>query len=101
MKNPFLILLLILSAIVNAQSIQSENVSFQVAKLPEVSIAENSRTFNVIVTSPYSLTAEQVITQSKIDHQEDLDNYDNTVEESERAYQVALNNYTEDEKKAK
>ncbi len=101
MRNLFLILLLAFSSIVKSQSIQSESINFQVAKLPEVSVAESSRTFNVTVTSPYSLTTEQVIHQSKIDHQEDLDNYDNTVEESERAYQVALNNYAEDEKKAK
>lgn len=79
--------------VLNAQNIQSEKVEVQLLQMPRVLTEANDRTFSVKVNSPYSLTAEDIIAQSKVDHQKALDNYDNKVLESEREYQQKLKDY--------
>ncbi|MDQ0783596.1 hypothetical protein [Chryseobacterium sp. W4I1] len=97
-----LLSLIFMSAIsLNAQSINSETVDFRVLKAPQTSISENSRTYNITVNSPYNLTKEDVIKQSKKEHQEALANFSNTIAESQSNYQQALKDYNEEIIKAK
>lgn len=98
----FLLSLTLISALsVHAQSINSETVDFRVLKAPQTSINENSRTYNITVNSPYNLTKEDVIKQSKKEHQEAVANFSNTIAESQSNYQQSLKDYNEEIIKAK
>lgn len=76
-----------------SQSINGEQVSFQVLKEPKISIEEANRKFKVTVTSPYNLTSDDIISKSKSDFQEELKNFDKTVAKSEAEYQQKLKDY--------
>lgn len=97
---PTIALLLFLGTI-NAQSISSEIVSFQLQQQPKEAIDANSRTFKVTVTSPYNLTADDVITRAKSDHQRAVIDYDNVVKDSETEFKQKLADYDADVIKAK
>lgn len=101
--NPlFLVLVLIFSmSKLNAQSISSENVEYEMLKSPKIFIEEPQRTFKVTVTSPYNITSEDIIEQSKLDFQNTLKNYDKVVKNSEIEYQQKLKDYDADVAKAK
>ena len=76
-----------------AQNISAENVEYQILKSPKTPIDVSHRQFKVTVTSPYNLTADDVIAQSKIDFEADLKNYDKVVANSEAEYQRKISNY--------
>ncbi len=83
-----------------AQSISNENVEFQLLKQPKIVIDPSSRQLKVTVTSPYNVKAEDVIARSKVDHQNALKNYDKVVTDSEKDFQVRLQDFATDTKKA-
>lgn len=97
MKINFLILfslvVLLNSTASFSQSISAENVEFDVLKAPKFETEESLRTLKVMVTSPYNLTADDVIKQAKADFELELKNYDKTVANSETEYQQKLENY--------
>ena len=104
MKFPKLLLSLFVFAAVssvNAQSISSELIEFQMLKAPKTPIDAASRQLKVAVTSPYNLKAEDVIAQSKVDFQSALKNYDNVVAESVKEFQTKEKDYDSDVLKAK
>ena len=84
-----------------AQSISSELVDYEILKAPKFQTNEDQRNFKVKVTSPYNLTSEDVINQSKTDFQNTLNNYDNVVKNSEIEYQKKLKDYDSEVVKAK
>ena len=86
-------MLLIMSSTNQAQNISAENVEYQILKSPKTPIDVSHRQFKVTVTSPYNLTADDVIAQSKIDFEADLKNYDKVVANSEAEYQRKISNY--------
>jgi hypothetical protein len=86
-------ILLLNSTLSFAQSISAENIDFDVIKAPKFETEEAQRLFKVTVTSPYNLTANDVIKQSEVDFQLELKNYDKIVANSETEYQQKLKNY--------
>jgi len=91
--RPFLLILFFLTFSNQAQNISAENVEYQILKLPKTQIEESHRQFKVTVTSPYNLTADDVILQSKKDFDAELKNYDKVVANSEAEYRQKLSNY--------
>ena len=85
----------------NGQSITTENIQFQVVKVPQISIDGELRNYKVTVSSPYNLTAEGVINKSKMDYEDALIDYDNIVIDSEIRYQEKLKEYEVETAKAK
>lgn len=100
-KLLFSLCLLTSFTMVQAQSISSELIEFQMLKAPKTPIDVASRQLKVTVTSPYNLKAEDVIAQSKVDHQNALKNYDNVVAESVKEFQTKEKDYDSDVLKAK
>ncbi len=100
MKNLFFTLLLITS-FGYGQNISSENIDFLILKQPKESIDVPNRTLKVTVTSPYNVTAEDVIAQSKADHQTALANYATVVTNSEKEFDQKLDDYDDEVDKAK
>ena len=94
-------LILIAVSSVNAQSVSAEMVDFQMLKAPNFPIDASSRQFKVTVTSPYSLKTEDVIAQSKVDFQNLLKNYNQTVADSETDFKQKLVDYDVELAKAK
>tara|TARA_R110002012_G_scaffold206357_4_gene376270 strand:- start:27577 stop:28770 length:1194 start_codon:yes stop_codon:yes gene_type:complete len=76
--------------VVLAQGITGEKVEFNVSQLPEVSIPADQQFYTVTVNSPYNITTEDVIAQSKVDFQNELESYDQKVIDSEAEYKVKL-----------
>ncbi len=87
--------------ITNAQSINAENVDIQLIQSPRISVSSELRNYKVTVTSPYNLTAEDIVKQSKAAHQKALADYGKTVAESEKVYQQKLKDYEGEVKRAK
>jgi len=100
MKHLFFTLLFI-SSFGYGQNISSENVDFLILKQPKESIDVANRTLKVTVTSPYNVTAEDVIAQSKADHQSALANYATVVTNSEKEFDQKLDDYDDEVVKAK
>lgn len=88
----FFFVLLITNATI-AQNISGENVEYQILRTPKFPTEESHRQFKVTVTSPYNLTADDVIAQSKKEFDEELKNYDKTVANSEVEFQKKLSDY--------
>lgn len=86
---------------VNAQSINAEMIDFQMLKAPKFPVDESSRLFKVTVTSPYSLKTEDIIAQSKVEFQNTLKNYNQTVIDSEKDFKQKLVDYDLEVVKAK
>jgi hypothetical protein len=84
-----------------AQNITSENIDFLILKQPKETIDVANRLLKVTVTSPYNVTADDVIKQSKVDHQAALDNYTTVVANSEKEFQQKLIDYDQEVIKAK
>ncbi len=76
-----------------AQNISSENIEFDIQRAPKFETPEADRKFKVVVTSPYNLTADDVVKQSKVDFANDLKNYDRTVAESAAVFQQKIKDY--------
>ena len=86
---------------VYGQNINSETVEIQVMQSPNVLLAPEFRNYKVTVTSPYNLTKEDIVRQSKADHQKALAEYKISVADGEKEYQKKLNDYDAEVKKAK
>lgn len=100
MKHLFLTFLLITSYGFS-QNISSENVDFLILKQPKETIEVANRLLKVTVTSPYNVTADDVIKQSKADHQAALDNYATVLANSEKEFEQKLRDYDEEVAQAK
>ena len=85
----------------NGQNITTENIQFQVVKNPQVSINAELRNYKVTVSSPYNLTAEDVVNQSKMDYEDALIDYNNLVFDSEIRYQEKLKEFEAETARAK
>ena len=84
-----------------AQSISSDKIEFESLKPPVYNTEEALRTYKVVVTSPYNLTSDDVIAQSKVDFENQLKNYDKTVANSETEFQQKLKDHDKEVLKAK
>lgn len=84
----------------NAQSISTELVEYQVLREPKISIDANSRQYSVTVTSPYNLTSDEVYAQSKVDFQTELKNFDKVTADSENEFKQKIADYEADVAKA-
>jgi len=93
--------ILVSSLTIYAQNISSENIDFLILKQPKETIDVANRLLKVTVTSPYNVTADDVIKQSKVDHQAALDNYTTVVANSEKEFQQKLKDYDQEVIKAK
>jgi hypothetical protein len=100
-KKILLIALAIVYVQSSGQNISSEVIDFKVLNAPKTLFDVNSRTFAVVVKSPYNLTKEDVIKQSKTDFQNDLANYDNVVAQSQVEYNEKLKDYDKELAQAK
>lgn len=101
MKQNYLLLLFLISlSSSNAQNISTESIEYQLLKEPKNIIDAGSRQYSVVVTSPYNLTSDQVYAQSKVDFQNELDNFDKKVANSEKEFQQKLADYDADVAKA-
>jgi len=86
---------------INGQSITSENITLEVVKIPQTIIDSELRNYKVTVSSPYNLTAEDVLNQSILDHEDALIDYDNLVFDSEIRYQEKLKEFEAETERAK
>ncbi len=100
-KFLFLLLSLFLFQAIYSQSISTESVEFQMLKAPKEAVDASARQMKATVTSPYNLTAEDVINKSKSDYQKALANYDNVVLESEKQFRQKLKDHDTEVVKAK
>ena len=55
-----------------AQNISSTLIEYEALKSPIFTTEESARTYKVAVTSPYNLTSEDVIAQSKVDFENEV-----------------------------
>jgi hypothetical protein len=95
--NRLLFLIIVLpSTHLFAQSIYSEKIDFHLLKQPKVTIDENSRNFRVTVTSPYNLTAADVVKKAKADHEKAEADYGTVVANSEKEFQQKAKDYDAD-----
>jgi hypothetical protein len=79
----------------------SDKIEFESLKPPVYNTEEALRTYKVVVTSPYNLTSDDVIAQSKVDFENQLKNYDKTVANSETEFQQKLKDHDKEVLKAK
>jgi len=84
----------------NAQSISTTPIGYQIMKEPKIKIDQSSRLFSVSVNSPYNLTADNVIAQSKVDFEKTLKEYEIKLANSEKEYQLQLEEYQKEVLKA-
>jgi hypothetical protein len=101
MKIKYLVVALLFLSNLKAQTVSAEMVAFQLLQQPKETIEPSSRNFKVTVSSPYNLTADDVIKQSKTDHQQAVANYANTVTNSEVEFEQRTRDYEGDVAKAK
>lgn len=94
-------LLFVLNTISYSQSVSGEFIDYDILKSPKFETPEAQRQFKVTVTSPYNLTAEDVIKKSKEDFENDLKNYDKTVANSETEFQQKLKDHDAEVENAK
>jgi hypothetical protein len=101
MKVTYALMLLWVMGSVKAQSISSETIDFQLLQEPKEMIDAANRNFKVTVTSPYNLTAADVIKNAKADHQQALKDYSSVVTASQEEFKQKTADYTEEVAKAK
>lgn len=102
MKHFITCLLLAVASISSkAQSINTEKIDIEIAAEPKIGTDINSRFYAVKVNSPYNVTTENIIQNSKAEFQKSLKEYDKTVADSEKDYAKKLKDYDGDVQKAK
>jgi hypothetical protein len=101
MRIKYLLIVLLCVGKLSAQNISAEMVEFQVLQQPKEVIDPSLRNFKVTVTSPYNLTADDVIKKSKAEHQDAVKNYASTVANSEKEFQQKLQDYDAEVAKSK
>jgi len=82
-----------------AQRIDSEQVTFQLLKEPANPVDSQSRNFSVVVNSPYNMTKEDVIKEAKEKFQKQVDNYDQSVQDTKLQHEERLKDYEAEVKK--
>ncbi len=82
-----------------AQRIESEQVTFQLLKEPANPVDSQNRNFSVAVNSPYNMTKEDVIKESKEKFQKQVDNYDQSVQDAKLQHEERLKDYEAEVKK--
>lgn len=82
------------------QNIKEEVVNFTLLKEPKLHIPEGSRNYQVIVTSPYNVTTESIIENSKKEFVEEEKAYDEKLKQSEVEFGQKIKDYEADVKKA-
>ncbi|WP_412986322.1 hypothetical protein [Pontimicrobium sp. IMCC45349] len=95
MKKTIFFLVAISSLSVYSQRILSEKVNFFDINLPQKPLAENVKTYKVIVETPYTLTAADVEQQSLIDFEQEKANYAQVVEQSKVDFEQQLKDHDE------
>lgn len=83
-----------------AQRALSEKVSYFDVRTPNNLLDESVKTYNVDVTIPYTMTAEELNAQSLADFEIEKANYANVVKESELEFEERLAGYNDDVKAA-
>ena len=96
-----LLIFVILSSTSWGQSFNDEWIEYRISNPPKFQTEETQRFFKVTVTSPYNVTAESIIAQSKVDFDNEIKNYATVVANSEKEYQVKLKNYDQEVADAK
>lgn len=84
---------------VMGQRIDKEIISYQILKEPNFPTDIANRKFAVVVNSPYNITKENVVQQSKEDYQKVVDNYDANLELAKAQHQERLADYEAEVKK--
>lgn len=90
MRNLLLIAFTFLFFHIHGQSITDEVIEFELLSMPKTTTDASSRNYNVMVESPYNLTLDDVIAESKAQYANKLKEYDKIVIESEEKYQKKL-----------
>lgn len=96
-----IVFVVICSLTVSAQSFNDDWIDYRISNPPKNQIEETQRQFKVTVTSPYNVTAESIIAQSKVDFENTLKNYATVLANSEKEYQEKLKNYDQEVAAAK
>ncbi|MUU77544.1 hypothetical protein [Winogradskyella endarachnes] len=102
MKNYFLLtfIALMIFTLGHSQRAMFEQVRYFDVKTPKNPLDASINAYKVVVETPYTLTEEDVKTQSLKDFEEEKSNYSNVLKESEAEYQEKLASYDDDVKKA-
>lgn len=95
----FSIFLSLTAVLGKAQRIDAENISFQILKEPTNAIEAQNRNFSVVVNSPYNITKENVVADSKANFQKQVDNYDQSVADAKLQHEERLKEYDLEVKK--
>ncbi|WP_415328798.1 hypothetical protein [Chryseobacterium sp. MMS23-Vi53] len=82
-----------------AQRIDKETISFQLLKEPVFATDIPNRNYTLVVNSPYNITKDDVLKQSKEDYQRQVDNYQTNVETAKIEHQERLKDYEAEVKK--
>jgi len=83
----------------NAQRIDKEIISFQLLKEPVFATELANRNYKITVQSPYNITKDDVLRQSKEDYQKQVDNYQTNVESAKLEHAERLKDYDAEVKK--
>ncbi|PWN70204.1 hypothetical protein C1631_009445 [Chryseobacterium phosphatilyticum] len=87
------------SSFSHAQRIDKETISFQLLKEPVFATDQGSRNYTITVKSPYNITKDDVLRQSKEDYQKQVDNYQTNVESAKLEHAERLKDYDAEVKK--
>jgi hypothetical protein len=98
-SNLFFVILLFPFHFVFAQRIDKETISFQLLKEPVFASDLKDRNYTITVNSPYNITKDDVLKQSKDDYQRQVDNYQTNIETAKIEHQERLKDYEAEVKK--
>lgn len=87
------------SIALQAQRIDAENIPFQILKEPTFKVETKNRNFSVLVNSPYNITKDDVVKDTKEKFQNELSNYDKSVQDAKDQHQEKLKEYDAEVKK--
>lgn len=102
MKNKLLLsALFIISSfsVISAQKIVYEDVAFQLLREPVFKTDAENRNYTLVVNSPYNITKNDVLKDSKLENQKKLDNYYADIEKAKAEHQLRLQDYEAEVKK--
>ncbi|MCA5003610.1 hypothetical protein [Sphingobacterium bovistauri] len=96
LKRIIWLTLLLNIGVIKAQSINTETVDYQILLSPKFKTEINDRSYKINLLSPYNLTKEQVIENSKKEFQYKLSNFDALVEKSKLEFNEKLKTYDDE-----
>lgn len=100
LKLPFLLLILLSAcSFLLAQRIDKETITYQVLREPLFPTETSQRNFNIVVISPYNITKDNLLQQSKEDYQRVVDHYQQNLEVAKLQHQERIKDYDEEVKK--